>query len=636
MLAANGLQNLLDSSQQQMLQAALLSLKKIGEAKVEEGKISILPGEIRRQIREGTASYLNDYKNSPEALKKEFSLATILEAFQKELDDPKITIKSALDNFGKNTAVQEGNRSARDNSFRNYLFAFRSDEIVSNAILLDEKQEVDVRDAGMCRADYEFINQVFEKKYPLDFKLDANATIEDIRKIIINLVDRYVIAAFAWSKVTNQQLNEEMALKYERLQGPLKEGVLSLSAAFDIILDDFKSTTLKHECRFRDVCSNLKNGVLQNLNKMLTQDIHECYKTGLNKSVKYFTKERFNVDAENKDLRSVEGITSIASLIEFLLEYQKLKCKREGILFDCTLFMIMEPEYELEFKIKGITNYYNNESGLRCVTDFVKGRCIEFLEKSKQSSSRFQIKINNRSHYTVVDVQLDRDSQSNAMKKKCFIMDAAQDPRLYAVYHVFSDQGFKVYIAGKDSEAIQLDKFSCSIFAYGLAVASSKDFGLFDLLEQKKEPEEKLEKEKAKEGDEEEEEIKNDELPKFVSWLNLPGQYVRNAQSASFHHDYEEKHDTSKMIVTSGGESYAAYKNKCMKFNSFRQKNHNTGTLMEMLFYGEAIEALLANSASDVFFLGHGQIEKLSENFEFSPKQKKEDQPANTVTLTRG
>lgn len=123
---------------------------------------------------------------------------------------------------------------------------------------------------------------------------------------------------------------------------------------------------------------------------------------------------------------------------------------------------------------------------------------------------RFQFMVHSGGHYTAVECAI-KDGV-----KQAIVMDAAQDQRSEKICKILEKQGFQVTFCGNPNltERVQYDSVNCSFFSYDHLVASSRIESFFERVN------------KAPHT------IENGR--KFVSWKEMPGAFIRNAQSISF------------------------------------------------------------------------------------------------------
>ncbi len=135
-----------------------------------------------------------------------------------------------------------------------------------------------------------------------------------------------------------------------------------------------------------------------------------------------------------------------------------------------------------------------------------------YKELPEGVSHRAQVIINNNSHYTTVDFHISREGV------KFILLDAANEPRAAVVLDKFmQNEAIVDGVAVGADRAIQKDAKSCPVFALDQAIQISK----IDIFEDLK----KLESENFQ-----------------VTWLDMPPELVRLAQSPSWIEEYKKRY----------------------------------------------------------------------------------------------
>jgi hypothetical protein len=190
---------------------------------------------------------------------------------------------------------------------------------------------------------------------------------------------------------------------------------------------------------------------------------------------------------------------------------------------------------------------------------------------------KVQFVINNNGHYTTVDLKLTKND------KQFIVLDASNEVRVKETIATlrsnpkFSD-GFAV------TSSIQSDFISCPIFAFDHAVQASRTdlfLNIHDIVS------------------------KND----GVEWINLPPQFVWNAQSERWLNAYrkeykEENADVDFNEPIHGGVSFNDYTDKAEIISFHNLKKDTQGECLDMpqqLFceYGGMIQKHLSSATND-------------------------------------
>lgn len=136
--------------------------------------------------------------------------------------------------------------------------------------------------------------------------------------------------------------------------------------------------------------------------------------------------------------------------------------------------------------------------------------------KQEDSDLRVLILVRNEVHYTALDCHFQKN------QKSCFILDASQDPKHHILDAQLKDAGYRVAIAGaSESDKIQLDSRSCSIFSFDhLSETGSKTHCFEEIIQSSQ----------------------FDSKTRRISWLALKPNLVKNCQSLEFLQNYQTSH----------------------------------------------------------------------------------------------
>lgn len=363
------------------------------------------------------------------------------------------------------------------------------------------------------------------------------------------------------------------------------------------------------------------------------------------RAVDYFSKERLINPVIPEDPRELKAFEqAVEQLLKFLIQYKKYKREVKGEHFDCLYFkvfpMLSQEEIEQARAKKNNTNskkiegelelcMRTHEKDLKKIEDTINERIRQLQKSTSAKEDRFQIIINNGSHCTAVDVLLARDARGD-IQKKCFILDAAQEPRMLETMTIFTKLKFIKYIAGVEGETIQHDTFSCPIFATVLLGKSSSDPKLFDHLEDIR----KLPKRAKGVTDTKEEHV--------IAWQELPARYIKYAQSERFLADYTKNMpaEVKEMPVNKKGQSlkkYLAGKTRMVTYPStsalsflfpkVEEKPQNIATTHKILAYAnDVLDVVHSNTAFALLNMAQGKKDdsfKVAKNIklEYNPKE---------------
>lgn len=152
---------------------------------------------------------------------------------------------------------------------------------------------------------------------------------------------------------------------------------------------------------------------------------------------------------------------------------------------------------------------------------------------SQETPTRMQFIIKNGGHYTAMDVSI--SSNGN----QCIILDAIGDLRghmLAVQASALTDSHDKKFFScvylmcpAEKTDILQIDSFSCPIFAYDHAYQAAKIENLYDYLA--------------------EQNIDNDDFF-ALSWMQAPAKLVWNSQSAAFIKAYIKQHHEEEALFS--------------------------------------------------------------------------------------